>query len=64
MSSNASQSIKRSTLELRKSGHSYQQIADQLHFSGRSIKTWVNAAGDAGSGGLAETPEPLPEGWY
>ena len=60
MPSNASQSTKRSALELRKSGRTYQEIADQLHFTSRTIKAWVKAAGDAGSGVLTETPRPPP----
>ena len=60
MPSNASHATKRSALELRKSGLTCQDIADQLNYSVRSIKVWVKDAGDAGTGVLTASPEPVP----
>ena len=60
MPSNASQATKRSALELRKSGLTYQGIADQLHYSVSSIKYWIKAAGDAGTGVETDYPEAPP----
>ncbi len=60
MPSNRSQATKHSALELRKSGLTYQGIADQLHYSVRSIKTLVKSAGDAGTGVETDYHEVAP----
>ena len=60
MPSNANNSTKVAALQLRKSGASFPSIAQQLHCGVRTIKRWVYAAGDAGTGVETDFPVPVP----
>ena len=60
MPSHANKSTKVAALQLRKAGKSFPFIAKQLNCNERTLKRWVKAAGDAGTGVDAVSPEPAP----